>query len=260
MKNAVLAQRMLVGRSADGTQVDIEIQIGTPYRDGEDWACPVSITPLYDRLADIHGIDSFQAVSLALRLVHRLLENFKEKGGTLSYPEGDEFVLDEDFSLDGRGLLGEEAQPTDPPIVLAGMHVIAWANSEPPVRFEQQKALSVAGHWMGQVPRLALCAGLDQPGYWVQHCSEDWAPWGVQGNCAAPEEAKERVERSYHGLEWIETGTSREEALAIREEDVRSTCSFCGREPKHRWIERGTSLICHRCIEEFHQDLQTDEE
>src|SRR5689334_12822526 len=91
--NTVLAQRKLVGRSANGEQFDIEIQIGTPFRDGEDWACPVSMTPLYDRLANIYGVDSFQAVSLALRLVRRLLDNFREKGGTLSYPTGEDFDL-----------------------------------------------------------------------------------------------------------------------------------------------------------------------
>lgn len=121
--NTVVAQRKLIGRSPDGAQFDIEIQIGTPYRDGEAWACPVALTPLYHRLADIHGVDSFQAVSLALGLVHRLLESFREKGGTISYPVGDDFDLDEDAYLGARGLYGEEAQPTDPPILIAGLHV-----------------------------------------------------------------------------------------------------------------------------------------
>jgi hypothetical protein len=59
--------------------------------DEGDWACPVSLTPLFNQLPDIHGVDSFQALSLAVKLIHSLLEDFVEKVGTL-FLDGDEFT------------------------------------------------------------------------------------------------------------------------------------------------------------------------
>lgn len=57
----VIAQTQLVGESKDRGRFSIRVQIGRPYlraQDPEMWAYPVSLEPLYERLADIAGEDS----------------------------------------------------------------------------------------------------------------------------------------------------------------------------------------------------------
>jgi hypothetical protein len=76
----------------------IEVSVGTPYlRPNGSWGCPVEIAGLYDRLPDMVGEDSFQALCLAIRLCGRLLASFVERGGQLRN-QGDE--EDDPFPLD----------------------------------------------------------------------------------------------------------------------------------------------------------------
>jgi hypothetical protein len=87
MKNVVVYQK-LIGVSADGQEQEIEIKIGLPYQiphedSLEEWACPVSLSPLYKRLHDAHGADPLQALCLAISLVLDLLKAYIEKGGKL---------------------------------------------------------------------------------------------------------------------------------------------------------------------------------
>ncbi len=78
----------------DGTRAPLIVEIGKPYSvDTEEWACPVSLKPLYPRLPDQHGVDSMQALCLALSLVFDLLSHFKEKGGALQYEDGEEHSI-----------------------------------------------------------------------------------------------------------------------------------------------------------------------
>lgn len=76
----------------------IIIEIGKPYQRGtdpEEWACPVSLAPLYEQLADAAGGDALQALCMAASLILDLLEGFGEAGGTLSYEgSGDQVPLD----------------------------------------------------------------------------------------------------------------------------------------------------------------------
>jgi hypothetical protein len=68
----------------------ITVAVGAPYEDGTgSWACPVVVTGLHDRLADIVGEDSLQALCLAIQLAGRLLAAFVARGGHLRSP-GDE--------------------------------------------------------------------------------------------------------------------------------------------------------------------------
>jgi hypothetical protein len=70
--------------SPKGEAFVIEMAVGAPYRcETGEWACPIALGGLYDRLADIHGEDSFQALCLAIRLAQDLLWDFREKGGKL---------------------------------------------------------------------------------------------------------------------------------------------------------------------------------
>ena len=88
-----IATRRLRGVSAQKGQLEIEIRIGQPYRASDvDWACPVAVDGLFSRLADQHGVDSFQALMLAQNLVRTLLSSFVEDGGVLRDEDGNSVV------------------------------------------------------------------------------------------------------------------------------------------------------------------------
>ena len=80
---ATIAERELVCVKPNGERVSVTLRIGTPYRASDvDWACPVSAEGLYAKLADIHGIDSFQALALAQKLLLQLMSGVVEDGGS----------------------------------------------------------------------------------------------------------------------------------------------------------------------------------
>ena len=82
----------------EGEAFTIAVEIGAPYHcDTGEWACPVALGGLYERLVDIKGDDSFQALCLAIRFAHDLLRNFQDRGGQLLCDGGS-------FSLESYGL------------------------------------------------------------------------------------------------------------------------------------------------------------
>jgi len=94
-----IAKTELIGVKPDGSRITITIQVGKPYLSNsaegfEEWACPVSLSPLYKKLPDARGGDSFQALCIASSLVIDLLSGFKEKGGKLLIDGENEFPLD----------------------------------------------------------------------------------------------------------------------------------------------------------------------
>ncbi len=93
----VIAQSSFLGQRPGEDRFEITVEIGTPYQCGEDpeeWACPVAVRPLYKRLHDAHGGDSFQSLCLAISLAQDLLQGFREKGGLLTYETGETFPLE----------------------------------------------------------------------------------------------------------------------------------------------------------------------
>jgi len=94
--NNVIAQTSIFGERPGEDRFEIKVEIGVPYQcnnDPEEWACPVAVRPLYKRLHDVHGSDSFQSLCLAISLAQDLLQNFKKKGGLLTDETGDLFPL-----------------------------------------------------------------------------------------------------------------------------------------------------------------------
>jgi hypothetical protein len=73
----------------DGTEVAVQVMIGTPYRDGGDWACPAALYGIDGRYADIIGGSALQAACLAIRLVHARLAHLLDAGEVLLYPGGE---------------------------------------------------------------------------------------------------------------------------------------------------------------------------
>jgi hypothetical protein len=91
------ATTSIIGQRPGEEPFLIKVQIGIPCQcgnDPEEWACPVSLTPLYKHLHDAHGGNSLQALCLAVSLALDLLQDFKEKGGALRFPSGEEFPLE----------------------------------------------------------------------------------------------------------------------------------------------------------------------
>ena len=98
----IVASLPLIARSPGREDFAVTVEIGTPYQvGGTEWACPVSLWPLYDTLSDQHGEGSFQAMFLAISLALVLLKDFQDKGGTLLYPGEENAPIDEaGFSFD----------------------------------------------------------------------------------------------------------------------------------------------------------------
>jgi hypothetical protein len=95
----LIAKLEVIGITKDGRKIDIVASVGKPYlvggnEDNDEWACPVSLVPLYTKLHDAHGSGSFQALCLANNLIIDLLRGFKEKGGELVCGDGAEFPLE----------------------------------------------------------------------------------------------------------------------------------------------------------------------
>jgi hypothetical protein len=83
----------LVCVRSSGERVPVTVEIGRPYEvrdgDGADFArCPVMTHGLFEKHADISGEDTFQALTLAIRHVDRILTDFVHEGGTILYNDG----------------------------------------------------------------------------------------------------------------------------------------------------------------------------
>ena len=73
-----------------GQRSRLVVELGRPYRALEgEWACPVAIHGLHDRLQDVRGEDSLQALCLAVSLIRSLLSSYLEDGGLLMHPDTD---------------------------------------------------------------------------------------------------------------------------------------------------------------------------
>ncbi|WP_197065299.1 hypothetical protein [Massilia sp. 9096] len=72
---------------SDGSEVMIEAKIGAPYVvDDQTWACPACLEGVDGRYPDIVGEGSFQALSIAMRLIGNRLGHMLEDNAHLVYP------------------------------------------------------------------------------------------------------------------------------------------------------------------------------
>jgi len=95
---------------------------------------------------------------------------------------------------------------TNPPQVLWGARVLAYAEVDDSIGYVERGCFFVNGKLLGPVPRLAICQCPGEAEILVEHCDSEWNSLGVQGGFGSIEEAKVRVERSYPGLKnkWID--------------------------------------------------------
>ncbi|HEX3653715.1 MAG TPA: hypothetical protein VHU18_12925 [Rhizomicrobium sp.] len=92
---AAIAHTTFIGERPNGDRFEITLQIGQPYQYGpEEWACPIALAGLYEKLSDIHGGDAIQALCLAIRFALNLLSYFKEDGGRVLYSSGEDVLLE----------------------------------------------------------------------------------------------------------------------------------------------------------------------
>lgn len=146
-----------------------------------------------------------------------------------------------------------------PPPALDCAHVIEYAVTDGTVTFEQRHTLNVGGEWLGEVPNLAICQNFNETEFMVFHCNSEWEVLGVAAGYGSTQEAKERTERSYHGItsKWVASGYSREEAVKYVENQFKDqSCSFCGRTPLQFQAVAGDSVrICNHCVDSFYEAM-----
>lgn len=87
--------------SPKGERFAFTVEVGLPERitgdPDSDWRCPV-VAPFDSQTRDIYGVDSWQALCLALAHVHSLLTDFIQRGGKLYHPgTTDEFTFHDLF-------------------------------------------------------------------------------------------------------------------------------------------------------------------
>lgn len=82
----------VLGQCQDGSTISITFAVGAPYRntqsEAEEWCCPISLEPLYPRLAHIVGSDSMHSLCLAISLGLDLLGKFVDEGRRLLHLDG----------------------------------------------------------------------------------------------------------------------------------------------------------------------------
>ena len=150
-----------------------------------------------------------------------------------------------------------------PPPVLTGLYVVTYAHVDDAIVFEQRRTLSVDGQWLDRVPGVAICQDFETLEYSIQYCAADWEPLAISGSHTSVDDAKARVERSYHGLaaRWVPASTTFESAQVIHAAELRrGACSFCGNTPMEVAMMFGEGTkICGDCVVQFHRTLHSDE-
>jgi hypothetical protein len=110
----LIAERTIYAIDKDGRGFEIRVMLGKPYQTDSkfnDWACPVGLSGLHGAFPDMHGVDSWQALTLAMNLIGNLLSYFVEDGGKLYYEkDGSETSVHELF----KGPPTETPEPDGP--------------------------------------------------------------------------------------------------------------------------------------------------
>jgi ClpX C4-type zinc finger len=153
---------------------------------------------------------------------------------------------------------------TKPPPLLASARVLEYAVVDESVGYSGKSWVFVGDRELGRVPRLAVCEAFETGESLLLYCSEDWEVLAA-AKYDSPSRAKARAERTYPGVArcWVNAGVSREEALALSEQESRAlSCSFCGRKPEQvrNLIVQGDSRICNICVAQFTRTLAAERE
>jgi hypothetical protein len=88
-----IAETQITVRRPDGETKDVTIRVFCPQVHEQHASCEVSLDDLYPVGRPIFGEDTFQALTLALRLVRVLLEEEEKRGSVITLP-GDDVEFD----------------------------------------------------------------------------------------------------------------------------------------------------------------------
>jgi hypothetical protein len=81
--------------SPDGIKREVTLTVLMPSRRaGGGWRAPVQLKGLDDGIHNIAGMDSWQALSLAMRFAGVRLGHLVEKGWSLYWDDGTPFILE----------------------------------------------------------------------------------------------------------------------------------------------------------------------
>ena len=91
MKDPIATVELKAMRST-GETFPVKIELGKPYVKpnkepyADYWSCPVAVDGLEEKLRDVDGDDSFQALTLAQYVIQMHLYFFIDAGGKFFYP------------------------------------------------------------------------------------------------------------------------------------------------------------------------------
>lgn len=95
----IIAKRSLYCVNQSGERATLQIKIGKPRLVNKLWETHVEMAGLYDKTFVIKGVDSFQAVCLAMGFIRNALEKYLNEGGRLLWSDqSGEIDLDTMFS------------------------------------------------------------------------------------------------------------------------------------------------------------------
>ena len=156
----------------------------------------------------------------------------------------------------------EEQSSMSPPPVIACLRVLHYAILDSSIGFLCGHGLFFVGRKeIGRAPCLAICQERDSHQVLLQYCERDWTPLGA-ASFETVADAKKRPERIYPGSLacWTEARVTEEEANRYLDELFGAErCSFCNKRPdevRQMFSGDDNTLICDKCIEEFHTRLR----
>ena len=80
----------LIEVSPDGERKPVRVQIGQPHFDERgSWACPVVVTSISNKVREIQGEDSMQALCLGMQFVRSMLQSILERGSRLQHADAE---------------------------------------------------------------------------------------------------------------------------------------------------------------------------
>jgi hypothetical protein len=93
-----IAETDLVGTYPSGEIRRVRLRVGKPYPVGNgDHTCPVAAEGLDTRLVDIHGVGSWHSLTLAIRLLKRLVQGEVVDGVVFHWPDDNHPVRVDDL-------------------------------------------------------------------------------------------------------------------------------------------------------------------
>lgn len=146
-----------------------------------------------------------------------------------------------------------------PPPVIDTAKVIVFAIVGPEHVFNTEKALWVGDVRVGRVPKLAIAEGLNDTGFLILFCDEQWQSIAIV-DAKSLDDAKLRLSAFYPDIEgaWQTAPygpADVERFIEATYGDLR--CSFCDRWPFQvaALFEARSARICDACVKEYRDQL-----